>query len=69
MKTILQSILMMETNEFPGETSSLGNIEIKCLISLCGEVVHFGLGKKRGCEERLRLLLDKIYLESEFPVV
>lgn len=47
MKTILQSILIMETNEFPSETFNLGNVEINCLISLYGKGVHFGLGKKR----------------------
>lgn len=39
---------MMETNELPSETFNLANVEIKCLIALYGEGLHFGLGNERG---------------------
>lgn len=42
---------MMETNELPSETFSLANVEVKCLIALYGEGVHFGLGNKREGEK------------------
>jgi len=51
MKIMLQSILLMDTNKMPSETFSSGNIKIKCLISLYGEGVHFGLGKRRRGEK------------------
>lgn len=44
----MKTILLMERNELPRETFSLGNAEIKCLILLYGEGDRFGLGKKRG---------------------
>lgn len=65
MKTILQCILVMETNELPSEAFNLGNVEIKSSISVSEKGVHFGLGKDKGGE---RPLVYKIYLESEFPV-
>lgn len=68
MKTMLQYILMMETNELPGEAFSFGKGVIKSLISLSEKGVHFALEKNRG-GERERPLLYKIYLDSKFPLV